>query len=67
LTKKVNELKTTNAQQNNVIGNLKLQIRAEELPYQKKVKELEEEVSSYQSKVRQLKKNSRNEKYTEML
>jgi hypothetical protein len=54
LTEKVHELKLTNAQQNNVIGNLKLQIRAEEFPYQQKVKELEERVSFYKSKVRQM-------------
>jgi hypothetical protein len=56
LTEKVRELKLSNAQQNNMIGNLKLQIRAEEFPYQQKVKELEERVSFYKSQVRQKKK-----------
>ena len=56
MTEKVHELKLTNAQQNNIIGNLKLQIRAEEFPYQQKVKELEERVSYYESKVRQMEK-----------
>jgi hypothetical protein len=56
LTEKVHELKLFNAQQNNMIGNLKLQIRAEEFPYQQQVKELEKSVSFYKSKVRQLEK-----------
>ena len=34
-----------------------MQIRAEEFPYQQKVKELEERVSFYKSKVRQTEKN----------
>jgi uncharacterized coiled-coil protein SlyX len=57
LIEKVNELKVTNAQQKNTIGNLNLQIRAEEFPYQQKVKELEEKVSFYKSKVRQMENN----------
>jgi len=57
LTEKVNELKITNAQQKITIGNLNLQIRAEEFPYQQKAKELEERVSFYKSKVRQMEKN----------
>jgi uncharacterized protein YlxW (UPF0749 family) len=56
LTEKVRELKLTNAKQNNIIGNLKLKIRAEEYPYQQKAKELEERVSFYKSKVRQMEK-----------
>jgi hypothetical protein len=55
LTEKVNELKIANTQQKkNTIGNLNLQIRAEESPYQQKVKEMEERVSFYTSKVRQM-------------
>jgi hypothetical protein len=57
LTEKVNELKITNVQQKITIGNLNLQIRAEEFPYQQKAKELEERVSFYKSKVRQMEKS----------
>jgi hypothetical protein len=59
LTEKVKELKITNAQQKNIIGNLNLQIRAEEFPYQQKVKELEERVSFYKSKNMELRTDLR--------
>ena len=42
IDRKVKELKITNVQQRNEIGNLNLQIKAEEFPYQRKVNELEE-------------------------
>jgi uncharacterized protein YlxW (UPF0749 family) len=64
LIEKVQELKITNAQQNNINRNLKLQIRAEEFPYQQKVQELEKKVSFYQSKVRQMKKKNQEMKNT---
>jgi len=67
LTEKFKELKITNAQQKNVIGNLNLQIRTEEFPYQQKAKELEERVSFYKMEVRHGKKFQRNGKYTEGL
>jgi len=57
LTEKIKDLKITNAQQKNIIGNLNLQIRAEEFPYQQKAKELEERVSFYKREVRQMEKN----------
>jgi uncharacterized protein YihD (DUF1040 family) len=54
LAEKVHELKLINVQCNNQIGTLELQIKAEEFPYQQKVKELEDDISFYKSKVRQL-------------
>jgi hypothetical protein len=54
LTEKVHELKLINVQRNNRIGNLELQIEVEEFPYRNKVKELEDSVSFYKNKVRQL-------------
>jgi hypothetical protein len=47
-------MKLINAQRNNRIGILELQIKAEEFPYQQKVKGLEDNVSFYKNKVRQL-------------
>jgi hypothetical protein len=54
LAEKVQELKLINAQRNNRIGILELQIKTVDFPYQKKVKELEDCLSFYKSKVRQL-------------
>jgi hypothetical protein len=55
LAKKVQELKLINAERNNRIGILELQIKAEDFPHRQKVKELEDGLSLYQSKVIQLK------------
>jgi hypothetical protein len=51
LAKKVQELKLVNAERNNRIGILELQIKAEDFPHRQKVKELEDNLLLYQSKV----------------
>lgn len=57
LTEQVHKLQLINAQQNNRIGNLKLQIRTEEFPYQQKVNQLEECTSFYKSKNKELRRD----------
>ncbi|KDR19230.1 hypothetical protein L798_06285 [Zootermopsis nevadensis] len=59
LGKQVQELKVINAERNNRIGILELQVKAEDFPHRQKVKELQDSLSFYQSKNMELKTDLR--------